>query len=277
MAFVPTLRPSSDATIPVWWFAFSGDDLVLARQGDIWSVPRVPQLEDLSLQPCRTHYLGRLQGQTCYAADLPGGRDYPPAVRAEALRSVYPLLGDELFGMAVRALQVLRWDRTHKYCGRCGSKTEAHPKEAAKICPRCGLMAFPRLDPVVIVAIRRGSRILLARARRFRQPMFSVVAGFVEVGETLEEAIHREVKEEVGIQVHNLRYVASQQWPYPHSMMIGFSAEYAGGEVVPDGEEIVEAAWFEVNALPRIPDKASIARRLIDRFVAECRVDEGHA
>jgi NAD+ diphosphatase len=134
-------------------------------------------------------------------------------------------------------------------------------------------MAFPRLDPVVIVAITRGNRILLARARRFQKVMFSLVAGFVEVGETLEQAIHREVREEVGVKVKNLHYVASQPWPFPHSLMIGFTAEYAGGEVVPDGEEVLEADWFAATELPPIPDRASIARRLIDRFVSQQGAD----
>jgi len=159
------------------------------------------------------------------------------------------------------------WDRNHQYCGRCGSATADRQEERAKICPRCGLTAYPRISPAVIVAITRGEKILLARAHRFPYAMYSVIAGFVEAGESLEQCVRREIAEEVGITVKNLRYFGSQSWPFPNSLMVAFTAEHAGGEIRIDPSEIMDARWFTAADLPRIPDKASISRRLIDWFV----------
>jgi len=139
--------------------------------------------------------------------------------------------------------------------------------ERAKQCLRCGLTNYPRLNPAVIAAVLKGDQILLARNKRFKVPMFSVLAGFVEPGETLEACIEREILEEVGITVKNIRYFGSQPWPFPNSLMIGFVAEYAGGEITIDKQEIVEAGWFFKSNLPPVPSSISIARRLIDWFV----------
>jgi NAD+ diphosphatase len=141
-----------------------------------------------------------------------------------------------------------------------------------KLCPKCGLLSFPRLSPAIIVAVVHGSKILLARANHFADGFYSVLAGFVEPGETLEECVRREVQEEVGLQVKNIRYFGSQPWPFPHSLMIGFTAEFAGGHITIDGAEIADAAWFSPADLPRIPGEISIARRLIDWFLEDRQV-----
>ena len=160
----------------------------------------------------------------------------------------------------------LDWDRTHQYCGRCGTKTIDAEGERAKRCPNCGLSNYPRLSPSIIVRINRGDEILMARAFRFPPGMYSVLAGFVEPGETLEEAVEREVWEEVRIRVKNIRYFGSQPWPFPHSLMLGFTAEYAGGEIEIDQVEIEDAGWYSAANLPQLPPRLSIARRLIDDF-----------
>jgi NAD+ diphosphatase len=139
--------------------------------------------------------------------------------------------------------------------------------ERAKECPQCGLLYFPRLAPAIIVLVQRGDQLLLARSRHFMEGMYSVLAGFVEPGESLEEAVAREVREEVGIEVKDVHYFASQPWPFPHSLMIGFTATYAGGEISLNDDEIENASWFKVDNLPRIPGKISIARKLIDWFI----------
>jgi NAD+ diphosphatase len=139
--------------------------------------------------------------------------------------------------------------------------------ERAKKCPNCGLLHFPRLAPAIIVAIERGDRLLMARSRRFTTGMYSVLAGFVEPGESLEETVAREVKEEVGISLKDIKYFGSQPWPFPHSLMIGFTATYASGEIVMDDSEIEDAGWFTVDSLPPLPGKISIARKLIDGFI----------
>jgi NAD+ diphosphatase len=162
----------------------------------------------------------------------------------------------------------LLWDQTHRFCGRCGEPTVHAPSERAKLCPKCGLLSFPRLSPAVIMLIQRGDEFLLARNPNFPEAFYSVLAGFVEPGESLEEAVAREVREEVGLEVTDIRYFSSQPWPFPHSLMIGFTCTYAGGDIVPQPDEIVHAAWFSRNGeLPRLPGKLSIARKLIDWFL----------
>jgi NAD+ diphosphatase len=145
------------------------------------------------------------------------------------------------------------------------------PGERAKRCPACGLLSFPRLSPAIIVLVERDDRVLLARGVNFPEGMYSTLAGFVEPGESLEEAVHREIGEEVGVALTDLRYFGSQPWPFPHSLMIGFTARYAGGEIVLDDREIADAAWFTADRMPRVPQKLSIARRLIDSYVAKHR------
>jgi NAD+ diphosphatase len=188
-------------------------------------------------------------------------------MRFVGLRQLFGLLGDGFFRVGGYASQIVEWNQTHQYCGRCGAESVDDPEDRAKRCPRCGLKSFPRIAPAVIVAVTRGERILLARARRFPVTLYSVLAGFVEPGETLEECVAREVGEETGVEVDDLRYFGSQPWPFPHSLMIAFTAAWAGGEIRVDEREILDAGWFAADALPPIPDKVSIARRLIDRFV----------
>jgi len=170
---------------------------------------------------------------------------------------------------------VVDFERTHRFCGRCGVPTEPVSGERARRCSACKLTAYPRISPAVIVLLRKGSRALLARAAHFPLPFFSTLAGFVEIGETLEDTCAREIREEVGVEVGRLRYFGSQPWPFPHSLMVAFIAEYAGGEIRVDGKEIVEANWFAPDALPLVPPRASIARRMIDAWVAEELGDRG--
>jgi NAD+ diphosphatase len=185
------------------------------------------------------------------------------------LREVFSAHGEELFLQAGVATQILDWAATSRYCGRCAARTERLPGERCMRCPECGLSAFPRIAPAVIVLVRRGNEALLARGKQFPMPFFSTLAGFVEIGETLEQCVAREVREEVGIEVTNVRYFGSQPWPFPHSLMVGFTAQWASGDVQPDASEIAEARWFQAEALPMLPPRVSIARRLIDAWVDE--------
>jgi len=188
-------------------------------------------------------------------------------MRVEGLRQIYGRLDEGLFWIAARAAQIVDWDRTHLFCSRCGTPLQARKTEWAKECPSCGQLHFPRLAPAIIVLIERGDQLLLARSRHFLSGMYSVLAGFVEPGESLEEAVAREVREEVGIDVKDIKYFGSQPWPFPHSLMIGFTATYAGGEIRLDDSEIEDAGWFTVDHLPQLPGKISIARKLIDWFI----------
>jgi NAD+ diphosphatase len=183
------------------------------------------------------------------------------------VREAFGLFGEAGFMAAGVATQIVEWATTHRYCGRCATPTERLPDERCMRCPACGLLSYPRISPAVIVLIRRGAEALLARGARFPLPFFSTLAGFVEIGETLEETVAREIREEVGVEVKDVRYFGSQPWPFPHSLMVGFNAAWAGGNIVPDDREILEARWFRADALPPIPPPLSIARRLIDGWV----------
>ena len=180
-----------------------------------------------------------------------------------------------MLGIAARAFQVVEWDRTHRYCGRCGNPTRDKERERAKQCPVCGYVAYPRISPAMMVLVTRNREVLLARANRFPGAMYSALAGFVEAGETVEDCIHREVREEVGIEVDDLSYFASQSWSFPHSLMIAYTAHYARGELRPDPSEIADVRWFGVDELPDLPSTVSIARRLIDTTVAQLRAGSG--
>jgi NAD+ diphosphatase len=190
------------------------------------------------------------------------------------LREAYVHLGDELFQLAGRARQLLAWRLDHRFCGRCGIATEYFDQDRAKRCPACGLTNYPKISPCIMVAILKEGEILLARSPHFREGMFSVLAGFVEAAESLENCIHREVFEEVGLQVKNLRYVASQPWPFPNLLMMGFLADYASGEIRVDGVEIEKAEWFRPERLPLLPLPFSLSYRLIqtglERKAAAC-------
>lgn len=172
-----------------------------------------------------------------------------------------------------RAAEVLTWDKDHNFCPRCGNQLSHHQQDLAKQCDHCGLVQYPRLSPCIITLVTRGEYCLLAHGVRFPQPRYSTLAGFIEAGESAEDALVREVREEVGIDVCNIRYFRSQSWPFPHSFMLGYFADYAGGEITPDPAEIVDAQWFhytELDSAP-IPPAFTIARKLIDQFISECQ------
>lgn len=164
---------------------------------------------------------------------------------------------------AVRAAELAAWRRDHRFCGACGSPTRMRAEVTAYHCEDCGTEAWPRVTPAVIMLVHRGDEVLLARNARYQGPMFSTLAGFVEAGETLEEAVVREVREEVGVEVGLPTYLTSQAWPFPHALMVGFHVPWVSGEPVPDGEEIAEAGWYRREALPPLPPALSIARQLI--------------
>lgn len=240
-------------------FAFAGNDLVLAENA-------LPSLAALGPEATleRAIATGRWDdGAACYALALPDA-ELPAGLRRIGLRAVHAELGAEMFVAASRAAQLLTWDREHRFCGTCGRPTQRDEGEFARVCADCELRAYPRISPAIMVLIHRGREVLLARNRRSTTGMFSALAGFVEAGETLEETIVREVREEVGVEIGDIRYFGSQSWPFPHSLMIAFTAAYTGGDIVPDGIEIEEARFFDVDALPKLPPAGlSIASRLI--------------
>jgi len=268
-SFISSYIPPEDRSEPAWWFAFQGSRLLVHTEPSSLRVPFLFDFGELGLKSLSQHYLGQLDHRHCFAVELADGMDLPTGMAWEGLRKVYGLLDEDLFWVAARAVQIVDWNRTHQFCSRCGTSLRPSLTERAKECSKCGLLHFPRLAPAIIVLIERGDQFLLARSRHFIQGMYSVLAGFVEPGESLEEAVRREVKEEVGLDVKDIRYFGSQPWPFPHSLMIGFTATYAGGEISPDDGEIEDAGWFGIDGLPTIPSKISIARKLIDWFLAK--------
>ncbi len=266
--FIPDVAAPVDRPERAPCFAFCADQLLVIQRDGATNVPTISDVSRAGLAVEREYFLGHeAEHGPCFAADLGANCPVPSGMAFHGLRDLAEALGDPLFAVGGRAVQIVNWGRTHRYCGRCGTATETAPSERAQVCPQCGLMAFPRLSPAIIVRIRRGDEILLARNHRFPPGRFSVLAGFVEPGETLEEAVVREVREEVGLRVRDIRYVGSQPWPFPNSLMLGFTAEYAEGEITVDENELAEAHWFTRDSLPDLPPPISIARRLIDDFL----------
>ena len=265
--FVPGLS-HDDGVAPGFWLVFRESSLLVSMDDSPTLIPFAVEIPSLDLRAGQAHFLGTAEGHPCLAAEVPAGAFPPEGWRFVGLRSLFSAVSDSFFGVAARAFEVVEWDRTHRFCGRCGAPTRAKEKERARECPACGLPSYPRISPAVIVAVTRGDRILLARAPRFPPGLYSVLAGFVEPGETLEECVRREVREETGIEVRAIRYFASQPWPFPNSLMIAFIAEHARGEIVIDSAELVDAGWYTAGALPQIPDRITVARRLIDWFTS---------
>jgi NAD+ diphosphatase len=217
----------------------------------------------------RTRYLGHRGSTACYAVECPPGAEVPAATYHPNVRELFGILPDEELGAAALAVRIVDFERNTRFCGRCGGTMEPSRSERARCCPVCHLTAYPRVSPAIIVLVQKGDGILLARSPRFPPELHSVLAGFVEAGENLEHAVIREVREEVGIAVTSIRYFGSEPWPFPDSLMIGFTAEYAGGEIVVDNNEILSAGWFDRDHLPKLPLRMSIARALIDQWIAQ--------
>lgn len=221
------------------------------------------------LIPEQQHFIGHYESRPCFAVQVRAPSDLLPGYRWSSVRSLIAAgaFGDAEFAMVGCGMQVFNWDRSHQYCGQCGSATVARHDERARRCLRCELDFYPKLSPCVIVLITRGDECLLARHARSRSNFYSPLAGFVEPGETAEGALHREVAEEVGLQVQHPRYFSSQSWPFPGQLMLGFHADYAGGDIVEDPVEIADARWWHYKDLPSIPSPSTLSGMLIRHFV----------
>lgn len=263
MTFHPATAPAGSTTALQWGLAFFEGKLLLPEPEDALLAPMPPP--HWAHEAVVRHYLGRLDGQDCWALRL---AEAPAGWRAVPLRSAMMALPAPLAGLAGRAAQVLEWDRSHRHCGACGTATELLAGERARRCPACGLTAYPRISPAMMALVWRPGEVLLARAPHFAPGMYSALAGFVEAGESIEQCVHREVAEEVGVQVDELRYYGSQSWPFPNSLMIAFTARWVGGEIVRQPDEIEDAQWFALDALPGIPPRFSISGHLIRDTVA---------
>lgn len=258
----PYQRPSADE--PAWWFICSAGEIVL----DDNNQPPHGRLDDLPLPTLDDYgvvWLGEVRERSCYLVLADYGDDAFAALgEFQSLRPMIAQHDEEMFSMASRAKQVTEFISTHRFCGRCGTRMQSVDWELAMQCHTCNHRCYPRISPCIIVAIRKGNEILLARGKRHRPGLFSVLAGFVEAGETLEQTLAREVMEEAGIKVSKVQYVCSQPWPFPNSLMMGFTAEWQSGELHLDPFELEEGDWFNIHELPETPLAGTIAHRLIE-------------
>lgn len=255
-------------TVPrtAWWVLVREDEVAF-RPGTCPSVIFLgsPAQDNIPLQGWI--YLGCRGTIPCYAGIVQPGSHVPATWQYVRVRDLFSRIPDEELAIAAFAVRMIDYDRMTRFCGRCGTETRPHRTQRAKQCPACSLVVYPRLSPAVIVLVQRDDRVLLARSPGFPPGMFGLIAGFVEPGENLEHALVREVQEETGIRVKNIRYFGSEPWPFPDSLMAGFTADFAGGELVVDKSEIESAFWFDRDHLPRIPEKLSISRNLIDWWI----------
>ena len=267
MNFIPAKNPPVYIKEPKWFFLFKNKKLLITHTEYNISIPHVHDTTGLPVTLTSFQYLGCLDGTHCFAGEIDTTSQIPENMSFQGLHSLYGSLNDDLFAIAGRALHITDWDNTYRFCSKCGNHLKEKDNERVKICPLCNLSFYPKLSPAIIVAVIKDDTILLAHAKRFPKGLYSVIAGFVEPGENLEDCVVREIKEETNIEIKNIKYFSSQIWPFTNSLMIAFIAEYAQGSIQIDGNEITDAAWFKASNLPEIPGKISIARELLDWFV----------
>lgn len=256
-----------------WWFVLSQGKLVSLDKGDFIPFGCIEDLPFPDGLTTNKRLLGKYAEHPCYLVEVEDCLDIGVGEYV-TLRSLLGNVHDLLFDMAGRALQISLFYKTHQFCGQCGQAMQSIDWEIAMKCYHCQHRAYPRVSPCIIVAIRKQKKILLALHNRHQKdnyPVYTTLAGFTEAGETLEACVEREVFEEVGLKIKNIHYVSSQPWPFPHSLMMGFTADYASGEINIDPHELIAAAWYDVDNLPMIPRHGTIARKLIDKTLKRCR------
>lgn len=249
------------------WFIYNNNNLIII---DSKSDTRIPTFNEVKLfynDLVGIYTLGEFNKRTCFCGELPSHIDLPSNFRSIPLMEATKLFNNDIFSLCGKAYQIVYWNQTHKFCGRCGSKTNTLENEFAKVCPSCGFTSYPRISPAIIVGITKGDKMLLAHNKSFPNDVHSTIAGFLDPNETLDHCIKREIYEEVGIKIKNIKYFDSQPWPYPNSLMIGFTAEYESGEISVDGKEITHADWYDKFNLPNLPDETTIARRIINSLL----------
>lgn len=258
-----------------YWFIFNNHHLLLRKEGNLLHIPTSSMITPFQLHLLREHRLGLFNEVNCYCAEISKETLIPDEMESIPLRQALEQLGTEWYRAAVKAHAVMSWDKNHHYCGHCATKTQHKPDTFERQCPSCALIFYPRISPSIIVLIKKEDQILMARGPHFTAGAYGLIAGFVEPGENIEEAIRREVKEEVDIEIKNLRYFGSQAWPFPDSLMLAFIADYTSGELKINQSEIEAAGWYTIDNLPGRPSSSiSIARKLIEHFIEE---QKGHS
>ncbi len=253
----------------------SDDEVLTTDSVYPWRPLDQDQWRWLGLDVVASHYLGQINNVPVFTNEVDPEADNPEGYEFMTLWSFVSQVDPQLFSLLGRARQIVEWHRNHHYCGRCGQETSSFESDRSRRCQSCNLTFYPRLSPSIIVCVNKGEEILLARNLKAPGSYYSTIAGFVEPGESIEETVHREVLEEVGIRVKNLKYYGSQSWPFPDSLMFGFHAEYESGEFVLQETEIVDAGWFHYTNLPNKPAMFSISGWLINDFIKRAQANFG--
>ena len=250
-----------------FWLCFYGEQLLVTAPmlADSLNVPpwasRAPDEK-----PHKSLLLGTIDGVPCQAVRY---QHVPQGWLEVGVRDYLAIAQDDTFKVVNAASQLLYWLATQNFCSRCGTPLQFDQQDRCLLCLQCDYRSYPKISPCVIVAVYRGRQILLAQSHRYRNDMYSCLAGYIECGESAEQAIVREVREEVSISVGNIRYIASQAWPFPHQLMLGYVAEYQAGNLLKEDAELRAADWFDVDNLPQIPPPQTIARQLIEQAIAD--------
>lgn len=273
-AFVPAVKPVTDSDSH-YHIVISDGEILSIEGGGPWRPLDQDEFRWLGLDVIFEHYLGDLAGVPIYASEVDPNADEPEGYEFQPLRSFLGQVDEPVFNLIGKAKQLTDWYNDNRYCGQCGHETIASDFDRSRKCPRCGRLFYPRLSPSIIVLVTRGDELLLARNVHARGGFYSTIAGFVEPGEAIEETVHREVMEEVGVRIKNLQYFGSQPWPFPDSLMLGFHAEYMSGELRLQAEEIADAKWFHYHDLPNRPVRVSIAGQLIEDYIR--RLEASHS
>lgn len=261
--FLRAYPPELPTPGPAYWFPFQGDRLVVQEQGS-GIVPIQSDAAGMAaVEPQAVLYLGTLNGIPCQACELHPDLALPAGWRALSLRALFGQIDDAAYGVAGYASQLLFWQRQSRFCPTCGSKTEMLPASWAQQCLNCGYIGYPPVIPAILVLVHDGGERALLTHKPGWNKLYSIIAGFVEPGESLEDCVHREVYEEVGVSVTDITYMGSQPWPFPQQLMIGYTARYTGGEVRPDLQELDDAQWFHIDALPELPAQLSLSWQII--------------
>lgn len=270
LEFLPLLDPPEKTeNSSNRYFIFNDRKIVLINENNSFRLPSEKEIELLEIKTQRTQYIGELKGSSCFVSETNGNFSAIGCIILEDLRNLSGVIGESVASVAGRAIHLLEWDHNTRYCGRCGSATFRKQDERAKQCPDCGLLFFPKISPAIIVMIEKDNEILMARSSHFPAGRYGLIAGFVEPGESIEEAIVREVMEEVGICIKDISYFGSQPWPYPDSLMIGFTAKFSGGEICFHDGEIEDADWFRHDEIPHVPGSTSISGKLVEYFMSK--------
>ncbi|MCD8079373.1 MAG: NAD(+) diphosphatase [Bacteroides sp.] len=249
-----------------YWFLFSGDQLLLENKENTYTIPCCVSAPAGISAEHSFLYCGTLHGIPCMTGTFSATEKIAPSYQAVGLRAGFDLLPTRQHRLAGRAYQLCHWDRYSQYCPQCGKATQI-VEENMKRCTACAYEIYPTITPAVLVLVQKEDRILLVHAHNFKGTFHSLVAGFLEVGESLEECVAREVKEETGLSIHDIRYFGSQSWPYPSGVMIGFTAKYTHGDITLQTEELSSGRFYTIDELPELPGKISLARQMIDWWI----------